>query len=565
MSHAASRRIRKAGAPLAFAVVVLGAMSPMAWAVDEFATPRPTPKSQVPIKTQATVGTHATEVSILHAPNVVGQPVATARATLERSRLRAGRETMQQTSERPAGTVLGQDPKPGTPLQPGAAVNLVIAAPPRVVAVPAPSKNPNPGTTDGPVKGGGRIDTPAPAPQRESIVPNLIGRPVDVAPEILAKPGLNLGERRRQESDAAAGTVIAQFPAAGTLVHPGTRVDVTVAVESLVTVPNLTGETLPRAARELREYHLGLGERHERESSATPGTVIRQTPAPGTRVARGTLVNVLIATAPVRVPPPASTPYPPVVVTPPVVIAPPAIPPIVIQPPAQPQPPVVFVPPAPPLPPVVARPPAPPAPAVAPEPPLPPAPPVATAPQLPPPPAPPVVTAPAVPPAPIAPPAPAVVAAAPPAPAPIPKPTPKPRPAPAPAARPAAIPPAPAAPAPPTPPVVAPPPASLPETPPVRETPKRSWPSPIALGLGSVALLGAAGTAYYRVRLASGTTLPSITYGAHWDLGTQQIDAVAPLTHGLALRLQSGVEAATTTLETNALVATSHQMGGARR
>jgi hypothetical protein len=157
------------------------------------------------------------------------------------------------------------------------------------------------------------------------------------------------------------------------------------------------------------------------------------------------------------------------------------------------------------------------------------------------------------------------VATAPPAAAPVRKPTPTP---PAPIAPPAPIPPAPAAPVPPAPPIVAQPPAPQPVTPPVRETPKRSWPSPILLGLGSVALLGGAGTVYYRARTANGmrpvTPPPTITYAAHWDLGTQQIEAVAPLSLGVGLRLESGVGAVTTTLETHDLVATNHETEGTR-
>ena len=40
----------KAGASLVFALVALGATPQAARAVDEFATPRPAPKSQVPVK-----------------------------------------------------------------------------------------------------------------------------------------------------------------------------------------------------------------------------------------------------------------------------------------------------------------------------------------------------------------------------------------------------------------------------------------------------------------------------------------------------------------------------------
>ena len=262
---------------------------------------------------------------------------------------------------------MNQDPKPGTVMQAGASVNIWVATPPRVVPIPG-----------GRVPGGSdRSNVPTPAPQPQLvIVPDLVGQPADVAAVVLGKPGLGLGDRRRQESDAAAGTVIAQSPVAGTRVKPGTNVDVTIATSALVAVPDLTGETPRDAARLLRRAQLGLGQERQRESEARPGTVIRQSPAPGTRVPRETLVNILVATAPpAPVPPPA--PYtppapskPPIVIAPPIVITPPVVfkPPVVIAPPIVVSPPVVIEPPAPPAPPVVVAPPPPAPPVVTPPP-----------------------------------------------------------------------------------------------------------------------------------------------------------------------------------------------------
>jgi beta-lactam-binding protein with PASTA domain len=554
MMPAISRRVLTASVPLVSLLIALGVTPRAAQAVDEFATPRPR------ITAKPTVGTRVSEIYVLRAPDLVGQPVASARAMLERGRLHAGRETSQLTNEHPAGTVIAQDPKPGTALQPGASVNLWIATPPRVAAMPAPAPQRLPPGTRVPSTDGGRApgasdrsDYPTLPPQRQDvIVPNLIGQTAETASAVLAKPGLSLGDRRRQDSEAPVGTVIAQTPVAGTRVHPGTSIDVTIAVPALVAVPDLTGETPLQAARLLRRSQLALGQERQRESQAPAGTVIRQSPAAGTRVPRETLVNVLIATAPAPAPLPTSSttpvpPRPPIVIAPPIVVAPPVVikPPVVIAPPVIVAPPVVIAPPAPPAPPV----------ATASE--LPPAPPVAPAPQLPP--APPVVTAPPTPAAPIVTPPPAV-AAAPPAPAPIRKPAPKPLPP---------TPPAAPAPQPPAPPIAAPAPAPQPEAQPVRESGKARWPSPLAWGLGSMVLLGAGGTVYYRVRTTTTgaqpvPTVPTVTFAAHWDVGTQQIEAIAPLSSGTGLHLLSGVETAITTLETDHLVGTAHDTGGSR-
>jgi hypothetical protein len=82
-----------------------------------------------------------------------------------------------------------------------------------------------------------------------------------------------------------------------------------------------------------------------------------------------------------------------------------------------------------------------------------------------------------------------------------------------------------------------------------------------------VALLSAGGTAYYRVRMTNGAQPvpidPAVTFAAHWDSGTQQIDATAPAS-STGLRLVSGVETASKTLETDHLVGAAHDTGGTR-
>ena len=110
-----------------FLLIALGVMAPVAQAVDEFATPRPS----LNVKTKSTLATRAQEVYVLRAPDVVGQPVSSARAILEKGRLQVGRETAQVTSEHRPGTVMNQDPKPGTAMQAAASVNIWVATPPR--------------------------------------------------------------------------------------------------------------------------------------------------------------------------------------------------------------------------------------------------------------------------------------------------------------------------------------------------------------------------------------------------------------------------------------------------
>ena len=132
MGPATSRRLLLVGVSFASLLITLAATPRVARAVDEFATPPPRPVLKAKTLTSAQVP----EIRALRAPDLVGQPVSAARAMLERQHLSLGRETAQVTSERPAGVVTGQDPKPGTVLQAGAVVNVWYATPPRVATVP---------------------------------------------------------------------------------------------------------------------------------------------------------------------------------------------------------------------------------------------------------------------------------------------------------------------------------------------------------------------------------------------------------------------------------------------
>ena len=350
--RAISKRVVIASVPLVS--LLIAALDPTprpALAVNEFASP---PSAQ-PRASQA-LKTRTQEPRVLRAPDLVGQQVGTARATLESRGLHAGREQSRPTTEHRPGTVLAQDPKPGAPVERGSAINLwVAAAPPRTLdrasdrTVP-PLEPPRP--PDRAV-----FPPEPPRPPRGVLVPDLIHRPANQVASILEHSGLRLGEQRREESVAPAGTVTRQTPEAGMRVRPGTTVDVAVAVPLLISVPDLRGHSLERAREMLTRARL------------TAGTVLSQSPIAGTRTRPGTAVNVAIAiaiptpvppvfpAAPVVPPPPAPTaPRPPepvvrqpkpdpVAPTTPAPAAPVATPPAVATPPVVVPPPVAVTPP----------------------------------------------------------------------------------------------------------------------------------------------------------------------------------------------------------------------------
>lgn len=125
-------------------------------------------------------------------PDVTGQTLFRVEEILSSQGLRRGTVTREQSVQRP-GTVISQSPRPGTPAQPGMMVDLVIAA-----------------------------DRPG--------VPDLLGRTLQQAVTLLRAAGLQRGIVSSEESNQLAGTVIAQFPPAGTAVQPGTMINLTLAI-----------------------------------------------------------------------------------------------------------------------------------------------------------------------------------------------------------------------------------------------------------------------------------------------------------------------------------------------
>jgi beta-lactam-binding protein with PASTA domain len=130
-------------------------------------------------------------------------------------------------------------------------------------------------------------------------VPNVVGMTPDAAVAAIQAANLLRGQSTTQENDAQAGKVISQNPAAGATVAQGSLVDIVSGVHTRVVVPNLTGLTLASADTVLANAGLTrAAETPPAEQSLAPaGTILRQTPAPGTRADSGSAVHVVVATA----------------------------------------------------------------------------------------------------------------------------------------------------------------------------------------------------------------------------------------------------------------------------
>ena len=129
-------------------------------------------------------------------PDVVGQPQGTASTAIENLGLVSGAVTQQYSATVPVGRVISQTPTAGTPALPDTAVSLVI------------SRGVQP-----------------------SVMPDVVGQAHAQAESVITGAGLALGMTTQAHSDTVpAGSVIAQSPAAGTELPPGSAVSMVVSL-----------------------------------------------------------------------------------------------------------------------------------------------------------------------------------------------------------------------------------------------------------------------------------------------------------------------------------------------
>ncbi|MFZ5642294.1 MAG: penicillin-binding transpeptidase domain-containing protein [Bacillota bacterium] len=117
------------------------------------------------------------------------------------------------------------------------------------------------------------------------MVPNIIGFPVDDARKYLEECGLRPGPAGK------AGFVAEQKPAGGSFVPRGTSVNLKVGAQdpsASVIVPDITGLTIRRTGSVLQRVGLNL-------KTTGSGYAVSQSPHPGERVVRGTIVTVEFA------------------------------------------------------------------------------------------------------------------------------------------------------------------------------------------------------------------------------------------------------------------------------
>lgn len=264
----------------------------------------------------------------IEVPQVTGGSLESAQAVLAAHGFILGKVSEEPSESAASGTIVKQEPGPGTRAAKGAKVDIVVAVVVRV-AVPEVVRQEYAAAEAVLARAGlrvGRKSTKASAELATGVVMNQnptagssVARntPVDLvvavaqvavpsvvrshfqeAKSAIERAGLRVGEVAKREifEPIREETVLEQNPRAQAKVDKGTTVNLVVSARPVtVTVPNLLGKALDEAKSLLAKSGLNPGSVQQSKSSRPAGTVLRQIPVGGERVGWGAKVNLTVA------------------------------------------------------------------------------------------------------------------------------------------------------------------------------------------------------------------------------------------------------------------------------
>jgi beta-lactam-binding protein with PASTA domain len=206
--------------------------------------------------------------AIVTVPDLTGRPRPGAEAAARSAGLVPDvRTSFSLTGKR--GTVISQDPLPGSRVREDSRVRIVVSRGVRRVAMP-----------------------------------DAVGKPIDDVTAPLRKADVKVRVSKVASETVAAGLVISQQPGAGVVVS-GDDTAAFVVSEGTVPrpVPAVSGVALAGASFQLGKAGLTIGTVAETDDpSVLVGAVVRTDPAGGTVVGRDTPVNVAVSAGPPPVP-----------------------------------------------------------------------------------------------------------------------------------------------------------------------------------------------------------------------------------------------------------------------
>jgi len=126
-----------------------------------------------------------------------------------------------------------------------------------------------------------------PEPPIEPVIemPNVVGERFEKAKVVLADKGLSVSTSEKQTGEKPPGTVVGQKPEPGTKMKKGDRVDLILAVRTVIKMPNVIGKQIEEAKEALQEAGLAVpAMKPIKTNEKSPGIVLNQTPKPDAEV-----------------------------------------------------------------------------------------------------------------------------------------------------------------------------------------------------------------------------------------------------------------------------------------
>ena len=194
-------------------------------------------------------------------PNFIGAGERVAEEAAKDARVKLRKRTVP--SDDPAGTVIRQDPAPGTLLGAHKAVTVQVSEGPPPVELP-----------------------------------KVIGRTEGEARAALDAAGFVVTAERRTDENVAAGRVVAQSPSEEKA-SPGSEVHLVISDgPKPVEVPNVVGRTYDDAAKALGAKRFKVSRTDEYSDTVPAGQVIRTSPVANAEAPRDSTVSVVVSLGP---------------------------------------------------------------------------------------------------------------------------------------------------------------------------------------------------------------------------------------------------------------------------
>lgn len=274
-------------------------------------------------------------------PDVVGEPLLQATATLERAGLEAEERRVRDVA--PEDEVIRQDPVGGQKADEGSSITLFVSAGPGQARIPSIEGLPERRAVRELNAAGFKVTVDEEASDRfdEGVTIRTVPREGELAergsrvrlfissgPERVAVPDVRGLSRESAESrieavgllaviderdsEAEENTVIEQTPAAGAEADEGARVTITISTgPGQVEVPDVAGQTAGDARATLRRAGFKVETRERSvDSSDDDGIVVGQRPSSGATLEKGRTVVIIVGrfTEPSPEPPPPAAP-----------------------------------------------------------------------------------------------------------------------------------------------------------------------------------------------------------------------------------------------------------------